>query len=224
MTSQQHKNLLKKKEREPYTTIYLIRHCNPDYSLEAVVGPDNMPLSKEGLKERRLLTRRLLTLNIEKAYSSEFLRAKETAATFAKIAKKRVMVDPRFNEVNWLEWHRVRFFNVAEKNRYKHLKNYRKLDKDLDELQAKARVALMDIYKKNKGKTVAVFCHGNIIKAMLTSILNADIIGFLSLEVFQSSINKLMIDKNGVVKINFINSVSHLRKIPAEDLFVTLKD
>lgn len=219
-----HQSILKKKEREPYTTIYLIRHCNPDYSMEAIVGSDNMPLSKDGLKQRKVLTKRLLTLGIERAYSSAFLRAKETAALFAKTAGKRVKVDPRFNEIDWLDWHRVKFFHISEENRHKHLKNYRKLDQELDQIQVNARLALTNIYKKNKGKTVAIFSHGNFIKAILTSILDADIIGFLSLEVFQSSINKLMIDKDGVVKINFINSVSHLRKSPQEDLFVTLKD
>lgn len=219
----QFKSKLQKKDREPYTTIYLVRHCNPDYSLEAKLGSENMPLSEVGLKQRKVLTKKLLTLNIDRIYTSAFKRAKETAELFAKQVKKRAVVDPRFNEIDWLEWHRVKFFHIAEENRHKHLKGYRKMDKKLDEIQATARLALTDIYRKNKGKTVAVFSHGNLIKAIITGVLDADIIGFLSLEIFQSSISKLMIDKDGVVKINFINSVGHLKNPPLEDLFITLK-
>ncbi|MFZ4648483.1 MAG: histidine phosphatase family protein [Patescibacteria group bacterium] len=218
------KSKLEKKDREPYTTIYLVRHCHPDYKVETIVGSENMPLSEVGLKQRKSLTKKLLTLDIDRVYSSTFKRAKETGALFAEQVKKRVIIDPRFNEIDWLEWHRVKFFHITEENRHKHLKGYRKMDKQLDEIQTTARLALTDIYKKNKGKTIAVFSHGNLIKAILTGILDADVIGFLSLEVFQSSISKLMIDKDGVVKINFVNSVGHLRKPPLEDLFVTLKD
>ncbi len=218
------KSNLKREDREPYTTIYLVRHCHPEYSLEKKIGSENMTLSEAGLKQRKALTKKLLTLGIERIYSSELQRAKETAALFAKQSGKRIRIDARFNEIDWLEWHRVKFFHISEKNRHKRLKGYEKMDKQLNEIQVTARLALTDIYKKNKGKTVAVFSHGNLIKAILTGILDADIIGFLSLEIFQSSISKLMIDKDGVVKINFVNSVGHLRKPPEEDLFVTLID
>jgi len=218
------KSNLKRKDREPYTTIYLVRHSHPEYSLEKKIGSENMTLSEAGLKQRKALTKKLLTLGIERIYSSELQRAKETAALFAKQSGKRIRIDARFNEIDWLEWHRVKFFHISEKNRHKRLKGYEKMDKQLNEIQVTARLALTDIYKKNKGKTVAVFSHGNLIKAILTGILDADIIGFLSLEIFQSSISKLMIDKDGVVKINFVNSVGHLRKPPEEDLFVTLID
>jgi broad specificity phosphatase PhoE len=87
-----------------------------------------------------------------------------------------------------------------------------------------ARRLISDIYNHNKGKNVALFCHGNIIKAMITSIINADIIGFLSLEIFQSSITKLVIDKEGFIKINYINNICHLPHEPNEDLFITLVD
>ena len=181
---------LNPKDRKPYTTIYLVRHCHPDYSLEGKLGSDKMPLSKTGLEQRKMLTKKLLTLEIDKIYASTLVRAKETAALFAKQAKKRVNIDARFDEIDWLEWHRVKFFHIAEKNRHKHLKKYRQLDKELDEIQVTARLALTDVYQKNKGKTIAVFSHGNLIKAVLTGILDADIIGFLSLEVLHVHLHK----------------------------------
>ena len=98
----QFKSKLQKKDREPYTTIYLVRHCNPDYSLEAKLGSENMPLSEVGLKQRKFLTKKLLTLDIDLIYTSAFKRAKETAELFAKQVKKRAVVDPRFNEIDCL--------------------------------------------------------------------------------------------------------------------------
>lgn len=215
---------LKPKTRKPYTYIYLIRHSNPDYIQEKDLGSDNMPLSKIGLKQRTLLTKRLRQLEIDKIYVSEFKRSQETAQLFAKSLRKRVIVDARLNEIDWQDWRRVPYFNMSERRREKKLPHYLKLNKALDKMQTKARRLIADLFRGNKGKSIAVFCHGNLIKAILTGVLNADVIGFLSLEIFQASISKLVIDRDGFVKIDSINSASHLRPVPKEDLFITLID
>lgn len=213
---------LKPDSHQPYTTIYLIRHANPDYDLEEKLGDKFMPLSKYGQKQAKYLAKSLLKKEIDIIYSSELKRAKETAEHFAKLAEKRIKVNSKLNEINWINWHRIKYFNTCEKNRPSKLKAYKLLDKKLDQYQAEGRRLLWNLFKQNKGKRVAVFCHGNIIKSIATSILNADIIGFLSIEIFQSSITKILIDKEGYVKINHINDVSHLPKTPSEDLFKTL--
>lgn len=215
---------IKPKTRRPYTEIFLIRHCNPDYKLEKKLGERNMPLSKNGLEQRKYLTKKLLTMDFDKVYSSEIVRAQETAAVYAKKKKKEVFIDERLNEIDWTHWLRIGYFHMSEKTREKKLKNHNILDKQLDKMQTTARCALADIFRDNKGKKVALFSHGNFIKSLVTGILNADVIGFLSLEIFQSSITKLVIDRDGYVKISYINDVSHLPSPPDEDLFITLID
>jgi alpha-ribazole phosphatase/probable phosphoglycerate mutase len=189
-----------------------------------LVGDFNMPLSDIGLKQREYLTQRLLDMDIDKVYSSELLRAQETVRPFVAQTGKKLIIDNRLNEIDWKDWYRVKYFNMSEVTRAKRFKQYKKLDKDLDKMQTVGRRLIADIYKHNKGKTVALFCHGNIIKSMITGILNADIIGFLSLEIFQSSVSKLVIDRDGYIKINYINNIRHLPHEPNEDLFITLAD
>jgi len=215
---------IKPKIRRPYTVIYLIRHCNPDYSSEHLVGDFNMPLSVIGLKQRDYLTKHLLEKQIDKIYSSELLRAQETARPFANATGKKIIIDERLNEIDWKDWYRVKYFNMSEDTRTKRFKQYEKLDSELDKMQTVGRRLIADIYKHNKGKSVALFCHGNIIKSMITGILDANVIGFLSLEIFQSSISKLVIDRDGYIKINYINNIGHLPHEPNEDLFITLVD
>ena len=215
---------IKPKIKSPYTIIYLIRHCNPDYSTEKLVGDHNMPLSKIGLEQREYLTTRLLRMNIDKVYSSEFLRAQETARQFADKAGKKIIIDKRLNEIDWTHWLKIKYFHMSEKTREKKLKHHLLLDSQLDKMQVTARRALSDLYKQNKGKTIAIFSHGNFIKSLITGIMNADVIGFLSLEIFQSSITKLVIDRDNFVKISYINDVSHLPSPPHEDLFLSLID
>lgn len=215
---------IKPKTHSPYTVIYLIRHGNPDYSTEKSVGDFNMPLSSVGRKQVKYLTKRMAKMEIDKIYVSELLRAQETARPLAEALGKKVIIDERLDEIDWRDWYRIKYFNMSEKTRKKRFAHYTRLDKQLDVMQSAARRLVADIFHHNQGKRVAVFCHGNIIKAMITGIMDADIIGFLSLEVYQSSISKLVIDGDGYIKIGYINNVSHLPHEPNEDLFITLAD
>lgn len=215
---------LKPKIRQPYTIIYLVRHCNPDYATEKLLGEHNMPLSVIGKAQRRYLTKRFKNKPLDAIYASELLRAQETAWPTVKAQKKELIIESRLNEIDWKDWYRIKYFQMSEDRRKETFKNYKKLNAQLDKMQTTGRRLLHDIYKQNKGKTVALFSHGNLIKSIITSVLSADIIGFLSLEIYQSSVSKLVVDRDGYVKINYINSVSHLPHEPNEDLFITLVD
>ncbi len=215
---------LKPASRRPYTEIYLIRHCNPDYSLEKKLGEYNMPLSAQGLKQRAHLTRKLLTLKIDKVYVSSLARAQESAALYVMKAGLKMNIDERLDEIDWKNWYRLKFFNMTEKTRDKQLERYEALDRELDKMQTVSRRAISDLFHHNRGKRIAVFSHGNFIRSLLTGILNADVVGFLSLEIFQSSISKVVIDRDGYIKISAINDADHLPTPPTEDLYITLAD
>jgi len=213
---------LQPKTREPYTVVYLIRHANPDYRLEKKLGDRLMPLSKEGKNQASFLAKCLLKFNIDFVYASSLARAQETAAIFTNHTKKTITVSNRLDEIDWHDWYRVKYFRTSEERRKQYLPDYRILDKQLDKVQARTRHFLADIFTEHQGKILALFCHGNIIKAFLTGIMNADVLGFLSLEIYQASISKLVIDRDGYVKIAYINDVNHLPEAPLEDIFITL--
>jgi|GEM_PF-352940 len=204
----------------PYTRIYLIRHCHPDYTTKEELGDKNMPLSDIGKKQRKHLNKKLEQIKLDKIYISEFIRSKETAQNFAKKNNKRMYVDDRLNEIDWTEWYKIKYFRMSEKTRMKKIKEYRSMDKKMHDLHDRARRILEDLYQNNKGKRIGVFCHGNLIRSMVTSILNTDVIGFLSMEIYQSSVTKLVIDRDGYIKINYINNICHLPHKPNEDLFL----
>ncbi|MDD2680915.1 MAG: histidine phosphatase family protein [Patescibacteria group bacterium] len=215
---------LQPKTRKPYTTIYLIRHANPNYLLEKKLGDSLMPLSLEGKKQARELAKALTKLSIDSVYASCLARAQETASYFANRHHLEIRVDERLDEIDWKAWHRVKYFRTSEERRKQSLVSYRVLDKQLDKMQIHTRRLLSNIFRENLGKNVAIFCHGNIIKTFLTGIMGADVLGFLSLEVYQASISQLVIDSDGYVKIACINDFKHLSKHPKEDLFITLVD
>jgi len=212
---------IRPKTKKPYTQIYLVRHCHPDYDTLEELGDKNMPLSKIGQKQRKLLNKKLFSLKIDKIFVSELVRAQETAEVFARRRKINIIIDSRFNEIEWKDWYKIKYFNMSEKTRIKRVKEYKLMDKKLQRYQSQGRRLLADIYEKNKMKNIAIFSHGNLIRSIVTGILHTDVIGFLSMEIYQSSVTKLVIDRNGYIKINYINNIGHLPKRPNEDLFET---
>ncbi|MBU1202776.1 histidine phosphatase family protein [Patescibacteria group bacterium] len=204
----------------PYTRIYLIRHCHPNYLLKDKLGDEKMPLSDIGQKQAKLLIKKLEQVKLEKIYVSELVRSRQTAEAYAKKHKKKIFTDDRLNEIDWTDWYKIKYFRMSEKTRRKNIKEYRRMNKELEKFQEKSRRMLYDIYKNNQGKRIGLFCHGNLIRSIITSILSTDIIGFLSMEIYQSSVTKLVIDRDGYIKINYINNISHLPHKPNEDLFL----
>jgi len=213
---------LQPKTREPYTEVYLIRHAHPNYRLQKKLGDYLMPLSNIGKKQAKAISKHFRDLKLDLIYTSELARAQETAVALGQ--NLPIIVDERLNEIDWKDWRRVKYFRTSEERRKQHLKDYNKLDSQLNRTQTEMRRFLADIFRQNKGKKIALVCHGNIIKSILTSIINADVIGFLSLEIYQASVSKLVIDRDAYLKVAYINDVHHLPEIPLEDLFLTLTD
>ena len=90
---------LRPKTRKPYTVIYLVRHCHPDYKQEKKLGDMHMPLSSFGREQLIYLTERLAKLKVDAVYASELKRAQETAGPIAKILKQDFIIDNRLNEI-----------------------------------------------------------------------------------------------------------------------------
>ena len=205
---------------EPYTTIYLVRHGHPNYDLEASLGNNHIPLSTVGINQAKLLAKKkLLGLEIDQVYSSELARAIETAKTYTTLSQHKITIDQRLNEIDWDNWFKMKYFNMTDKTRIKRIKNFRHMEEELSRYQNVSRRLLRDYWEKNKDKKIILFCHGNLIRTIITGILNTDVVGFLSMEIYQSSVTKLVIDRDGYIKINYINSICHLPHRPAEDLF-----
>jgi len=207
------------KTSAPYTEILLIRHCHPDYDLQKKIGDRLLPLSKNGLRQRKFLTDRLLKMGIDKVYTSSIKRAQETAKDYLKKTGKLAIVEDGLDEIHWAHWRNIKFFQMSEDNRKKRFKGHKYFDKELDKIQADVRRVFARIYRENKNKRIAVFCHGNLIRSLLSGILNADIIGFLSMEIFQSLISEIVIDRDGFIKIIYINDTNHLPSQPRREFF-----
>jgi 2,3-bisphosphoglycerate-dependent phosphoglycerate mutase len=83
------------------TQLWLIRHGLTDWNLEGrYQGQSDIPLNAEGLAQARRLAERLKGTSIEALFSSDLLRAYQTAKILGECLGLPVQADPRLREIH----------------------------------------------------------------------------------------------------------------------------
>ncbi|MEK3720744.1 histidine phosphatase family protein [Paenibacillus sp. FSL H8-0034] len=87
------------------TIISLIRHGVTDVNREPIFqGQMNNPLAIEGTRQAQLLAARLSFVKVDVLYSSDLLRAVQTAAIIVKPHDKEIRTSSQLREINRGDW------------------------------------------------------------------------------------------------------------------------
>ncbi|MGN0298952.1 MAG: histidine phosphatase family protein [Lachnospiraceae bacterium] len=153
--------------------IYLVRHGRQDSALCNV----DVPMSAEGHEQVRLLGERIQSWGIEVIYSSDLIRARETAQELQKYIPVEIQERENLKEINFGEltgktdeenWEKYKFFFEKKK----------KMQWDLEypggenneEVFKRGMPVLQEIVESGYD-TVLVVTHGGFIRALLCGIL-----------------------------------------------------
>jgi probable phosphoglycerate mutase len=97
------------------TTILLVRHGQTDWNLaHRWQGHVDIPLNETGRRQARLLARRLETLPIKAIYTSDLIRASETANIVAEPLGILPIPDPALRERNGGKFQSLTFDELEE--------------------------------------------------------------------------------------------------------------
>jgi len=87
------------------TTVFLVRHGETAGNLERRVQPYDTPLSARGRAQARLVARRLAAEGpFDALYTSDLLRARQTASVIGKSLRLRPRNDARLRELDLGDW------------------------------------------------------------------------------------------------------------------------
>jgi broad specificity phosphatase PhoE len=177
-------------ELEDFTRIFLIRHGSA-YD-ESGLQAEESGLNEFGIWQSGQLAERLKGVSVDKIYSSPTARALETAEIVAKNHNnKEIVIKEELQELMWEFWPELGHFHYDLAHEItKKLGNEDQL-KMLGAVQKKGLDILAKIYKENPGKTVLVFTHGNLIRAIISAIMESGMRGFLSLTIDLASVTIL---------------------------------
>ena len=145
------------------TTIYFIRHAEPNYNNHNDLTRE---LSPKGLKDRKLVTEFLADKKIQVALSSPFKRAIDTIIDFTDANNRPIEVIDDFRErrvdSGWIE-----DFNAFAKAQWADF-DYKLSDGEcLREVQERNISALHEVLMKYKDKNIIVGSHGTALSTII---------------------------------------------------------
>lgn len=191
--------------------LILIRHGLPERIINEDGAPADPPLSDEGRAQAEKVSAWLAREKIDRLYSSPMRRAFETARPLAEQKGLEVEIREGVAEYDQDAEHYIPVEELKELDYERWLKLMRG---ELDHIDFQGFVeavtsSLEDIIVDNRGKTVAVTCHGGVI-----NVWTAYVIGFeprLFFNPAYTSINRFMAASSGEKSVITLNEHFHLK-------------
>ena len=146
------------------TTIYFIRHAEPDYANR---DDRERPLTQKGQEDSKLVTHYLRDKNIDIVLSSPYMRAVATVKDFA---------DSYGHEIHTIEDFRERKIDsvwIEDFNKFAEMQwidfDYKLSDGEcLQEVQSRNINALMQVLKVYRDKSIVIGSHGTAISTIIS--------------------------------------------------------
>jgi len=87
------------------TRLVLIRHGETDWNAEGRwQGQADIPLNTQGVSASERLAQELVSYPLDAIYSSDLIRARQTAQALARAKSMHVKLEPRLREIDQGEW------------------------------------------------------------------------------------------------------------------------
>ena len=194
--------------------LILIRHALPrrvERNDNTAADPD---LSEEGFRQAEKMAFWLKEENLDALYSSPMKRAVSTARPLSGIKGLDIILEPHVAEFDQHSPSYVPMEELREKDydRWRELVaggGFGRLY-DLEAFQKKMVKSLEEIIAENKGKRVAVVCHGGVINLWAAYVLGLPNDLFFAPQY--TSINRFMASSNGLKSVASLNEAGHLRE------------
>ena len=193
--------------------LILIRHGLPERD-DASSDP---PLTVRGHEQARRAAAWLSEERIDAIYSSPMVRARQTAEAYAALCGL-----PITEEEGIVEFDRGsgKYVPMEELKRTDYAAwlafvqgGY---DADISEFSHNVVTALEAVVAANKGKRVAVFCHGGVVNVWTAHVLGME--ARLFFEPVYTSLHRYLCASSGQRNILSLNETAHLRGMAQDDL------
>lgn len=196
-----------------HTRLFLIRHAEVEPKYHRTFGGRiDMNLSDLGHEQAQVLARYLERHSFNAIYASPMKRVQQTLAPLVKNGHPPPQTIDDLREVDFGDWTGLVWEQVQEKfgvSPYKwlmELEHARMPNAETGaELCERLAPVLKDMISAHAGQTVAVFCHGGIIRAALSVLLELPLVKTAAFEVDYASVTQVKIGLHGneVQLLNF---------------------
>ena len=146
--------------------IYLIRHGQTDWNVERrIQGQTDIPLNINGKKQAEEASVEISNLKIDKIFSSDLSRAKETAEIINKKVGAKITYDKRLREVNYGEYEGIQIDKFTDKE-------WEIFNETPEKIKGESREQVYERVKSflneiNSNENTLIVTHGGSLRMML---------------------------------------------------------
>lgn len=197
----------------PATHLFLIRHGEVEDRYHRVFGGRiDMDLSPRGHEQARLLAQHLRGRHFDAVYVSPMKRAQQTLAPLAANLARPAVTVPELHEVDFGDWTGLNFIQVLERfgaHAYEWLHHIERAGipngECAEKLSRRIGPCLERILRDHEKQSVAVICHGGVIRVILSILLDMPLSRMSLFEVDYASLTwvELQPHKTEVQLLNF---------------------
>jgi broad specificity phosphatase PhoE len=200
------------------TRLYCVRHGETLWNLEQrFQGHTDIELSDEGLRQARLISRRLQDVPISAVYSSTLKRASITAKVIADYHNLPVIQVSQLMEMGYGDWEGMMFSEINKKygEQFPRWLNNPTLfqiprGEAIDSLQERAVKAVNEIVTAHPGEQVVIVAHGIAIRTIIAAVLNLPLVFISRFRQDNAALNILEYS-NGKGTVLALNDTCHLK-------------
>lgn len=195
------------------TRLFLLRHGEVEERYHRVFGGRiDMELSPRGHEQARILATFLRRRPIDALYASPMRRAQQTLAPLTAHCPKPAVTREEFREVDFGDWTGLTWEQVRSRYRvsaFDWLDNIERAEIENAEtgqtFRARVEPALRQIVRDHAGQSVAIVCHGGVIRMMLSILLDWPLPRMASFEIDYASLTQVEhhAHKTEVTLLNF---------------------
>lgn len=190
---------------EKVTRLFLIRHGEVISEYNRVfAGRTDIPLSENGMRQAVALTKYLEKQNITAVYSSPMKRVQQTLLPFINAHPIGPIVTDELIEIDFGDWTGLNFAQVQEKygvSAYSWLELIQNGNipraETYSDLIKRVGPTLDKILLNHNGESIAIFCHGGIIRVILALLLEIPLIVFGKVGIDYASVTRVDINNRG---------------------------
>ncbi len=198
--------------------LILIRHGETDWNASLrYMGQANVPLNQQGRQQARLAGERLKGRGAVALYTSDLVRASETAQIVGDILNLKPQPMPELREIDVGQWEGLtpeelyrRFPDHMREYERDPARTVRLGGESYAQLQERALIALKRMEAQHTPEeTVIAASHGGTIRALLCHVIGLDLINFGKLWLDNGSLSELRHSGSGW-RLLRLNDAAHL--------------
>jgi len=181
------------------TRLWLIRHAEVEERYHHTFGGRiDMNLSARGRAQAKALARYLHGRPLDAVYASPMKRVQQTLAPFLNNGAPAQTIVPALREINFgdwtgLNWERVcEQFNLDPHEWLDHIeRGITPNGENGPQFRARVEPCVREIVKKHPGQTTAIFCHGGVVRMILSILLELPLPRTNAFEIEYASVTRV---------------------------------